>query len=251
MILSPNFFAKNWPRRELDALAAREVRGSRKVILPVWHNVTARDVEQHSPTLAAKLAVSTAKGIHTVVDEITNVLGQATDQTGEENAGISGKAVDQKRMPVPVELEITHRELRIGQDRHDYRLVIKARNVGSEVLRSYYVEIIIPTLVVDHVDYARSAVIDLMEPLVRSLKFVRTTRGGHGLEKSLFRGEFTEPFYPDPEHWEILAELDYCMDHDIYCNHRQVLTENVRATLYANDYAPVSAEVLFDALECF
>src|SRR5438067_171864 len=42
VILSPFFFAKDWPRRELDGLLSRE-RYGRNVILPVWHNVTRDD----------------------------------------------------------------------------------------------------------------------------------------------------------------------------------------------------------------
>jgi hypothetical protein len=41
VILSEAFFAKHWPQRELDGLAAREVDGV-KVILPVWHNCLPR-----------------------------------------------------------------------------------------------------------------------------------------------------------------------------------------------------------------
>lgn len=95
VVLSSDFFAKNWPRRELDALAAREVRGGQKVILPVWHNVNAEDVERFSPTLAAKLAVSTAKGIPTVVDGIVKVLRQAREEkTGEVVARTAAAATD-------------------------------------------------------------------------------------------------------------------------------------------------------------
>ena len=86
VILSPDFFAKNWPQRELDGLAAREVRGGEKVILPVWHNVTAGDVEQYSPTLAAKLAVPTAKGISVVVNEIVKALTHPREETTSEVA---------------------------------------------------------------------------------------------------------------------------------------------------------------------
>lgn len=35
VVLSPHFFAKRWPQRELSGLTAREHDG-RKVILPVW-----------------------------------------------------------------------------------------------------------------------------------------------------------------------------------------------------------------------
>jgi hypothetical protein len=45
VILSPDFFGKEWPQKELDGLTAREV-GSGKVILPIWHNVTWEDVRR-------------------------------------------------------------------------------------------------------------------------------------------------------------------------------------------------------------
>ena len=40
VVLSPSFFAKEWPNKELDGLVARD-DGKEKVILPVWHRVTA------------------------------------------------------------------------------------------------------------------------------------------------------------------------------------------------------------------
>jgi hypothetical protein len=54
VILSPAFFEKEWPQKELDGLAAKERHGE-KVILPVWHNATYDDVEQYSPELADRL----------------------------------------------------------------------------------------------------------------------------------------------------------------------------------------------------
>lgn len=69
VVLSPNFFAKEWPQKELDALVARE-DGKEKVILPVWHNVRRKDILEFSPLLADKLAVSSAVGIDNVVQQI-------------------------------------------------------------------------------------------------------------------------------------------------------------------------------------
>lgn len=78
VILSPNFFKKEWPQKELDALVSREY-GSEKVILPVFHNVCHDDVRIHSPLLADKLAVSTQKGIDFVAHQIIDVvLGRST-----------------------------------------------------------------------------------------------------------------------------------------------------------------------------
>lgn len=73
VVLSPNFFAKEWPQTELDGLTARE-RDGVKVILPVWHNVDEPYVRRFSPTLAGRVAVSTQRGLEIVVREILNVV---------------------------------------------------------------------------------------------------------------------------------------------------------------------------------
>ncbi len=72
-ILSQRFFAKEWPMKELDGLVARE-DGKDKVILPVWHQISEAEVKSFSPTLADKLAVSTAQGMEKVVAEIFRAI---------------------------------------------------------------------------------------------------------------------------------------------------------------------------------
>lgn len=73
VILSKAFFAKDWPKKELDGLVAREIEGT-KVILPVWHGVKKGDVIKFSPSLAGRLAVSTEKGLDVVVEQISRVI---------------------------------------------------------------------------------------------------------------------------------------------------------------------------------
>lgn len=74
VVLSPAFFAKNWPKYELNGLTARELEG-RKVILPVWHNITKNDVLQFSPSLADKVAVVTkGRTVKAVASELARVL---------------------------------------------------------------------------------------------------------------------------------------------------------------------------------
>src|SRR6266571_1488195 len=46
VVLSPQFFGKEWPRRELDGLMAREA-GGEDVIFPILHNVSVADVARH------------------------------------------------------------------------------------------------------------------------------------------------------------------------------------------------------------
>lgn len=76
VILSPSFFAKNWPKRELAGLVAREVIEGRHVLLPVWHHVGIVEIVQHSPPLADRLAVATTNGLVHVVSELCRALGQ-------------------------------------------------------------------------------------------------------------------------------------------------------------------------------
>ena len=74
VILSPDFFAKNWPQYELNGLTAREIDGH-KVILPIWHNVNRQDVLAYSPTLADKVALTTGKlSIRKIAESLATVL---------------------------------------------------------------------------------------------------------------------------------------------------------------------------------
>ncbi len=58
LVISPNFFKKHWPVKEYRALLAREqVEG--RVVIPIWHGVSLRDVIASSPILADKIAIRT------------------------------------------------------------------------------------------------------------------------------------------------------------------------------------------------
>jgi len=73
VILSPSFFAKHWPQVELDGLAQKEINGQ-KVILPVWHDVTVKDIRKHSTILAGRVGVSSDAGLDHVVYELLRVI---------------------------------------------------------------------------------------------------------------------------------------------------------------------------------
>lgn len=65
VVLSKYFFQKKWLRRELNALSTIEIdRG--KTILPLWHDITYREVLKYSPTLADKVAINTADGLEAI-----------------------------------------------------------------------------------------------------------------------------------------------------------------------------------------
>jgi hypothetical protein len=60
VIFSAAFFAKGWPQYELDGIVTRTVAGEQN-LLPIWHKVTKDEVRAQSPSLADKVARSTAE----------------------------------------------------------------------------------------------------------------------------------------------------------------------------------------------
>ena len=74
VVLSENFFRKEWPNRELDGLVTRETQGQTR-ILPIWHKVSKDEVARYSPTLADKVALNTAlKSIDEIADELMTLV---------------------------------------------------------------------------------------------------------------------------------------------------------------------------------
>lgn len=92
VILSPHFVSKQWTKRELDGLVARETQEGAKRILPVWHEITAEAVAKFSLTLSSRLAVSTAAGMTEVVTAIIDVLGAPS--RGEVSNLVADKSPD-------------------------------------------------------------------------------------------------------------------------------------------------------------
>lgn len=82
VVLSKAFFDKGWTNYELDGIVTRAVSGE-QILLPIWHNVTKAEVIKYSPSLADKLARSTAT--HTVEEigtEIAELILGETDPLG-------------------------------------------------------------------------------------------------------------------------------------------------------------------------
>ena len=78
VILSPNYIAeeKYWTKAELDGLFQLEsING--KVLLPIWHNLTKKQVMDYSPIIAGKLAMNTAS---LTPDEIADKLVELLDE---------------------------------------------------------------------------------------------------------------------------------------------------------------------------
>ncbi|MGV9843779.1 DUF1883 domain-containing protein [Streptomyces fungicidicus] len=81
VILSRPFFEKGWPQYELDGLVTRYVTGQQN-LLPIWHNITKDEVMAQSPSLADKLARSTAQyTVEEIAREIADVVGESDTQS--------------------------------------------------------------------------------------------------------------------------------------------------------------------------
>jgi len=72
VVLSPSFISKGWTNYELDGIVTRTVSGE-QILLPIWHNITKQQVIDYSPSLADKVARSTAT--HTVEE----IAGEISD----------------------------------------------------------------------------------------------------------------------------------------------------------------------------
>lgn len=93
VVLSPAFFSKEWPNKELDGLVARQ-DGRDKVVLPIWHNVSASDVVRFSPMLADKVAVSTSRGMLNVATMVSESVRRTPATTAEPGARVEGAELD-------------------------------------------------------------------------------------------------------------------------------------------------------------
>jgi hypothetical protein len=74
VVLSPHFFSKRWPREELEGLFQLETT-ERKVILPIWKDVSESEVKSFSPILASRLGANAAAGIPRTVEDIRRAVG--------------------------------------------------------------------------------------------------------------------------------------------------------------------------------
>lgn len=77
IVLSNNFFNKNWTQYELNGLVAKEMEGE-KVILPIWHNITKDQILKFSPTLVDKVALnSSLLSVQEISEKVSDAVKNA------------------------------------------------------------------------------------------------------------------------------------------------------------------------------
>ena len=70
VVLSHSFFMKPWPQYELDSLVAKSMIEGRKMLLPVWHQISREEIATRSPKLADLLGVDSSNGVKRVAEEL-------------------------------------------------------------------------------------------------------------------------------------------------------------------------------------
>jgi hypothetical protein len=78
VILSKNFFEKNWTIKELNGLIGKEIGFSKKFILPVRHKITHQEILERSIMVSDLFAVNTESGL----EEVVRALERATSKNG-------------------------------------------------------------------------------------------------------------------------------------------------------------------------
>ncbi len=74
VVLSKDFIKKGWTNYELDGIITKSISGE-QVVLPIWHNITKKEVIEFSPSLADKLARNTAAyTVEEIASEIAEVI---------------------------------------------------------------------------------------------------------------------------------------------------------------------------------
>lgn len=116
VVLSPHFFAKKWPQRELDGLVARETL-TRKIVLPIWLNVQGDQVAMQSPTLADRKAILANQGVNHVVNELLRVIKPSLADNpafSDTHDSVSGRGWDAPLAPLTLANLISYAQTKNG-----------------------------------------------------------------------------------------------------------------------------------------
>ena len=75
VILSKNFFSNpGWTKREFDTIYTREIIDGKRVMIPVWLDVTKEEVYEYSPILLDTIGIKADLGLDEVARRLFNAL---------------------------------------------------------------------------------------------------------------------------------------------------------------------------------
>ncbi|MBN2583429.1 MAG: toll/interleukin-1 receptor domain-containing protein [Planctomycetes bacterium] len=78
LVLTPEFLAnKGWTKREFNSVFTREVVQQERVVLPIWHKVSARDVYEYCPSLVDCAGIDWSLGKEEVARRLLRAIREA------------------------------------------------------------------------------------------------------------------------------------------------------------------------------
>ena len=73
IIISKNFLTnEGWTKTEFNSIFTREILQKQKIILPIWHEVSAENVYEYCPSLVDRFAANWSEGKEQVANKIKN-----------------------------------------------------------------------------------------------------------------------------------------------------------------------------------
>jgi hypothetical protein len=73
LIITRNFLTNDgWTKAEFNSVFAKEIIEKKKVMLPIWHDVTREEVYEYSPTLVDRIAAKWSEGVDSIAAKLRN-----------------------------------------------------------------------------------------------------------------------------------------------------------------------------------
>lgn len=94
VVLSHNFFNKNWPQTELDALYTIKDSRGQDLIIPIWHNITKEEVTKYSSIIASLFAGKSTEDMKIIVDNIQKIVNELKKNINSEGELSNHKNID-------------------------------------------------------------------------------------------------------------------------------------------------------------
>lgn len=226
VILSPSFMRKEWTKNELDGLVQKEIN-RKKVILPVWHNISRNDLMSYSPILAGRLAGTTKSGIEALAGELIIAMDELAVQV---NSPTVQKSID---------VQVAFKKINITADLHKYSLLFKMLLNAPPARNGFLARLYLPSFikVYSHKNFTSIKPIHKDNAQYTEYSFQFTAK--------IFPGDTVEVVSPTG-----LTELEYHFDHIIWSK-----VEHGKHFLfweiYFDDQMPVKGSTDFRELNFF
>jgi hypothetical protein len=136
-----------------------------------------------------------------------------------------------------IELTMNYKEIKITEDRHDYRISVLLKNTGTQKLVNYHVDLEFPAVLIERPENLGALVANRC---TSTHKFLRTTQDDHRVAGPLLPGDT-----------RTVLTLGYFMDREIFSGRPEVLDEIATVTLYTDEVEPIVVNKRISELQCF